>query len=129
MEQENKVEVSVDNVLGCWCKRFSCESVTIKGDDGLFAIDRTRRFRFVKDEEGAITNKVEIAGVEYRGGHTQNNILDCEIKDQISSYVYEYRDELGCRHKIKIEQEKEIQTQKKKERKKKPKKKKVNGRI
>lgn len=107
----------INEVTWCQCERFSCEQTISRNEDGTLVTRQDIRFRYVKDEKGVITNRTTIDGVEYKGGHTNNSIPDCEIKIRASWY----KDNFG-QHKIKVEKEKE--GQKKKEKKKKPKKKK-----
>lgn len=101
--EERLKEVQLAEIITCRCDRFSCESVTIKTETGDFSIDSTSRFRFVKDEDGCITNRTEVDGVEYRGGHTSNSILDCELRGRSSCVVF-CKNDSGERYSIKIEQ-------------------------
>lgn len=107
----------INEVTWCQCERFSCEQTISRMGDGTLVNRQDIRFRCVKNEKGAITDRTTIDGVEYEGGHTNNSIPGCEIRPR----VFWYRDSLG-RHENKVEKEKE--GQKKKEKKKKPKKKK-----
>ena len=116
--------VPLAQVITCRCKRFSCESVTVKLETGVFSIDSTSRFRFVKDEDGFITSRTEVDGVEYKGGRTGNSILDCELRGRSSSVIF-CKNDSGERYSIKIEQTTERRDgDEKKGRKKKRKKKK-----
>jgi len=54
----------------CKCQYFSCES-TLRPNE---------RFRFVKDNEGCITDEITIRGEVYKSGITDNSIAMCELK-------------------------------------------------
>ncbi len=51
------------------CIQYSCESLVVKQEDGTYAKDITRRFRFIKED-----------GVICDGGAVENSIENCEIK-------------------------------------------------
>jgi len=62
----------------CICENFSYESAR-----------PNERFRFVK-ENGVITNRINLDGIEYHGGICPNDISHCEIKERVI-----YKDKSG----------------------------------
>jgi hypothetical protein len=63
----------------CICKNFSCEPT----------LQENIRFRFVK-EDNAITDRINLDGVEYKSGLTPNDIANCEIKSRVC-----FKDKMG----------------------------------
>jgi len=63
----------------CFCQNFSCEST----------LQENIRFRFAK-ENGAITDRINLDGVEYKSGLTPNDIANCELKTRVV-----FKDKLG----------------------------------
>jgi len=63
----------------CFCKDFSCEST----------LQENTRFRFAK-ENGAITDRINLDGIEYHSGLTPNDIAHCELKPRVC-----FKDKLG----------------------------------
>ena len=76
----------------CKCEHFSCDSMVTKINDN-YEIDKNNRFRFVK-EDNCITDRINLDGIEYKGGITENDISNCEIKTRVS-----YRDKDGFHEK------------------------------
>ena len=63
----------------CYCKHFHCEQVVEKIGEN-YEISSNQRFRFVKDNDGVITDKVIIKSIEYKGGIVDGIIPDCPIR-------------------------------------------------
>jgi len=56
----------------CFCNNFSCEP-TLK---------ENQRFRFVK-EEGSITNRINLNGIQYYSGVIDVDIEHCELRHRV----------------------------------------------
>jgi hypothetical protein len=67
----------------CYCSigkvGFSCEP----------SLQPDQRFRFVK-EDNCITDRITLDGIVYKGGITENDISNCELKPRVT-----YKDKQG----------------------------------
>jgi hypothetical protein len=92
----------------CFCHRYSCETIQIVNETGVYVKDKTRRRRFEKT--GGIDGTIIYCA------DAINDILSCELKGSVS-----YRDKTG-RHEPEVE--KKVEEVVRERKKKKPKKKK-----
>lgn len=80
--QENNRPKKI-NPEWCKCNNFSCNSSS-----------ENTRLRMVKDDQGVITDRVTLDGIEYKGGIVSNDVVNCEIRERIY-----HKDRYGEYHK------------------------------